>query len=321
MQRALRLLAFITILILNHQFSYSQAYYYDSVNFETPVTSIIIDTSDSNIWQIGEPDKIFFNAAYSGINAIMTDTLNYYPVNNQSSFTYIIRNPYTQTCVTKLEFWHKYDTDSLKDIGTIEASYDGGNSWLIVKDTSLNDWGPSYFYWDMDYHPSTQQWTMHELNITGKSDGWIRSSFTWQWYIMVRNQQDTIIMNPDSLMVRFNFISDGLQENKEGWMIDQIVTSSGTWEICSSTRNIRLENNINAYPNPFKYSATIEFRKELTNGSVSLYDIFGKKVMEAENIKGNEITIFRNDLKSGVYTLHLTENNILIGSKRVVIID
>lgn len=321
MKRTLLLLSFFTVLVLNQQFSFAQYYYYDSVTFETPVTSIVISPSQNNIWQIGEPDKVFFNEAFSGQNAILTDTANSYPVNNQSSFTYIIRNPYTQTCVTRLEFWHKYDTDTLNDIGTIEASYDGGNSWLIVKDTSFNDWGPSYFYWDMDYHLDSQEWTMHQLDITGKSDGWIRSSFTWQWYILVRDLQDTIIMNPDSLMVRFTFTSDGLPENKEGWMIDEIVTASGTGMICSNTRNIRLENNINAYPNPFRYSSTIQFRKELVNPSASLHDIFGRKVMETGNISGKEFTIYRNGLKPGVYTLHLTDNNILIGSKRIVITD
>lgn len=319
--RKLSLILFCTaVLLLNQTASFAQ-YYYDSVTFETPVTTIVIDSSPDNIWQIGEPDKVFFEASYSGMNAIVTDTVNSYPVNNESSFTYVIRNPYTQTCVTRLEFTHKYDTDSLNDFGTIEASYDGGNSWLTVKDTNMNNWGPSYFYWEMDYHLDTDRWTMHDLNITGKSDGWIRSSFTWQWFIMVRNQQDTIIMNPDSLMIRFTFNSDGLPENKEGWMIDDVVTASGTELICSSTRNIQPESNINAYPNPFRYSTTFQLHKEITNGVACLYNTFGMKVLEMRNLRGKEITIFRNDLTAGVYMLHLTENSRFIGSIRLVIID
>lgn len=105
--------------------SYAQ-FYEDSVTFEVPVTTIIIDTATNDLWQIGHPGKTFFDGAYAGMNALLTDTIDPYPPNDTSSFIYVIRNPYTQTCLSGLQFWHKYDTDTLNDIGIIEASYDGG---------------------------------------------------------------------------------------------------------------------------------------------------------------------------------------------------
>lgn len=43
-------------------------------------------TSSNNIWQVGQPSKTFFDSAYSPVNAIVTDTINSYPVNNHSAF-------------------------------------------------------------------------------------------------------------------------------------------------------------------------------------------------------------------------------------------
>ena len=41
----------------------------------------------NNIWQIGKPQKSVFNAAHSAPNALLTDTVNHYPVNDTSSVT------------------------------------------------------------------------------------------------------------------------------------------------------------------------------------------------------------------------------------------
>ena len=48
---------------------------------------ILIDTTiDNNIWQIGKPSKSLFSSALSSPNAIITDTSNTYPINNESYF-------------------------------------------------------------------------------------------------------------------------------------------------------------------------------------------------------------------------------------------
>jgi hypothetical protein len=76
-------------------------YSYDSVTFEVQVNTIVINNPGHSTWQIGTPQKNYFNAAYQGTRAILTDSLDVYPPNDTSSFIYIIRNPYTQTCMTK----------------------------------------------------------------------------------------------------------------------------------------------------------------------------------------------------------------------------
>lgn len=304
----------LVVLFTNSLMVSSQVTFLDTVTFDTPTSKIIIEATPENIWQIGTPGKAFFNQAFSAPYAIVTDTLNSYPTGNTSTFIYIIRNALTQDCYTSMQFWHKYDTDTLNDFGTIEASYDGGTSWIPVTDTFT---GGAMFWWDWDYFQATNEYSQHENKISGNSDGWVMSTFNWQWYFGVF--RDTIIPNPDSLMVKFTFHSDDAGENKEGWMIDQIFTSSGYWGGCGAASDIDYERNIMVFPNPFRYAASVQFQKPVDNAVISIYDSFGQAVSRERNISGSEIKLYRNNLKPGLYFLHISENGILVGAKRIII--
>ena len=292
---------------------------YDSISFETPNSKIIIDSASSNTWQIGTPGKIFFESAHSEKKAILTDSINSYPPKNTSTFIYVISNPYTVTCFTSMEFWHKYDMDTLTDTGIIEASYDGGNSWIQVNDTSeVSPWG-SHFWWDSDYHESSGDYSTHPLITTGKSDGWIQSRFNWQWYFAVKT--DTIIYPPDSLMIRFTFSSDSVTTNKEGWMIDDIVTASAEWQDCSAIKENASDINISVFPNPFSLQATIKTEYLLNNSTLTIYNSLGQDVKHMAYISEQTFTIVRNNLHSGLYYLIVTENDKVLAVKKLIIID
>lgn len=315
MKRHLIKLILLLIILNFSEKSFSQ-YYYDSVSFETPTSKIIIDTSGNNIWQIGTPNKIFFQSPHSGLKAIVTDTVYSYPVNDTSSFIYVISNPYAETCFTTMQFWHKYETDTLTDFGIIEASYDGGNSWILVNDTSeVLPWG-SYFWWDNDFHASNGNYTNHLLKTSGKSDGWILSRFNWYWWIPVK--ADTIIYPPDSLMIRFTFISDTIETNREGWMIDDILTASAEWQLCTGI-NETSTNSLSIFPNPFSQQLTIESKEELKEANITIYNSTGTKVKEIRNVFGQSITLQRDNLPSGIYYLVITENGKTVGANKVIV--
>jgi len=294
-------LLFITLISLVN-FANAQ-YSYDTVSFEKPTSKIVISNTSNNLWQIGSPQKILFDSAYSGKNAIMTDTILDYPPNDTSSFIYIIRNPYTQTCETCMEFWHKYDMDSLGDKGIIRASYDGGNSWLLLKDTfNVTPWG-SFFNWQYDFHSSNGSYTAHKLITSGRSDGWIKSSICWQWFIPVK--KDTIISMPDSLMIRFTFISDSTIKNKEGWMIDNIVTSSAAPQNCSGIEENSIRENVFVYPNPATEKLTIESFQKST---IDIFNIQGQIILR-QQLQQDKTDIDISGLAKGVYILRLYGND------------
>ena len=97
---------------------------------------ILIDTTiDNNIWQVGNPTKSIFISALSLPNAIITDTINTYPVNNESYFYLkFIRGGLSGYYFT---IKHRYDTDYLIDGGTIELSFNNGINWYNIFDITL----------------------------------------------------------------------------------------------------------------------------------------------------------------------------------------
>jgi len=308
---------FLFVLIASTQQSYAQWLCCDTVSFETPATDIVIDTLPGNLWQTGKPQKTFFNSAHTGAKAILTDTINIYPPNNTSSFVYIIRNPYIQTCYTCMEFWHKYDMDTLKDKGIIDASYDGGNSWILVNDTTNFSYS---FHWTSDYHESNGNYSQHKLITSGQSDGWIQSTFCWNWYIPVK-KMDTIILPPDSLMVRFTFISDSIINNKDGWMIDDIIVTAAAPESCSGINEISKENHISVFPNPFFRQTTLQTDTYFKNATLTLYNSFGQHIKQIKNITGQTVTLQRGNLSGGLYHFRLVQDNQTIATGKLVITD
>ena len=297
--------------------AYSQRLCCDTVSFEKPTPGIVIDKLHGNLWQIGKPNKSFFNSSHSGTNAILTDTIYNYPKNDTSSFIYIVPNPFIRTCNTCMEFWHKYEMDTLSDKGIIDASYDGGNSWVLVNDTNQYSY---LFYWSSDYHESTDTYSQHKLITSGQSDGWIQSRFCWIWQLMVK-KADTIISPPDSLLIRFTFISDSLNKNKDGWMIDDILVNSAGPGECSGINEISEENHFSVFPNPLINQSTIQTDIFLNSAKLVIYNSMGQLLKHINNISGQTFILQRGNLLSGLYYLRLIQNNQTIATGKLIVAD
>ncbi len=84
-----------------------------------------------------------------------------------------------------------------------------------------------------------------EHGFSGKSDGWVHSCMSW-YNLPVRNPFSAL--NYDTLIFRFNFISDNIPSSREGWMIDQIRLFSidiggGIRELMPGTQRALLPEN------------------------------------------------------------------------------
>ena len=288
----------------------------DTITFESKNNLISIDTSQSNnIFQIGKPQKIFFDSAYSNPKAIVTDTSNPYPINNLSSFQFVIKPPgpsVWQFSYPVLYFYHKYDTDSLKDGGYIESSWDGGATWTNL----AND---PYVYVFNNVLNDTIQGGIHAF--TGKSyssyHNWqyVRLEW-WRWCWAGGNPPPTY---PDSIIVRFSFKSDGIQTNKEGWLIDNIFFGTGGCPI--GIHEILSNGRLDISPNPLSAQTVLHAANSLHNASLTLYNSFGQSVKQINNISGQTITLQRDYLASGLYFIRLTECDKLIATDKLVITD
>jgi hypothetical protein len=262
------------------------------INFEDTSTlkNIKIDTANhNNIWQIGKPDKVFFSSAHSLPNAIVTDTINPYPTNNNSVF--ILR---AVNCVGSgnffLQFTYKINTDSLNDYGTLEASPDNGITWIdIIKDAQL------YGYrWSVD-----GSWTLFSsqnndtLPFTGTSNGWYDFTF-------FTNYAGPLVTN-NFLLFKFTFHSDNIQTNKSGWMIDDM--STGIWESINE-----LDNNVfysTVYPNPATNNMIIESSQQAT---MEILNIQGQTILQ-QQLQQGKTDIDISGLAKGVYILRMCSND------------
>ncbi len=289
-----RILIFISLyfIINSIEAQITQAYgsliFEDSISMLPQSNYIVIPDSSANIWEIGMPDKVFFDAAHISDVAIMTDTNDYYTAGCNDYFYLSI--PYPQPDWWGegiLSFYHKFDTDTLTDGCLIEVSYDNGNTWLNVID-DVNHINTVFLglYGD----------TLNngDYAFSGKSNGWQYVELYWFWIAMVKEDAPKMLF--DTLMVKFQFTSDSVNTNKEGWMLDDIVFRG--YEVIGNI--YKTENpDIRVYPVPSSNEVIFESVSNSLEGSdYILFDITGK-IVKTGKISTNSISI--KDLKSGLY--------------------
>lgn len=259
--------------------------YEDTLDFTPQNSWITINGPETNIWEIGRPDKMFFNSTHNGNRAILTDSSSYYS-NNCNDYFYITI-PWSDNTWGEgiLSFYHKFDTDTLIDGGVIEMSYDNGASWINILDD--NNHISTYF---IGLYEDTIQGG--EYGFSGKSDGWQYVELYWHWIALLKSAFE----NLDTPMIRFRFISDEYNTDKEGWMIDDIVFRG--YDVVDAIYNITYEN-IEIFPIPSDELINIELNNKYSDGlTISIFELSGK-LIKSQRIKNKQISII--DLNPGLY--------------------
>ena len=299
----------------NEEHNVGDEFIWDTITFEEPYEYIFIDTSNHNIWQIGEPNKEFFNNAYSINNAIITDTINYYSVNNNSYFDLYIGDFnidwYPEDIF--IQFKHKFNTDTLKDGGFITVSYDNGASWMnIIEDTAYFQ-NTSNTPENINHNLYSINDTLHngEYGFSGNSNDWITTYFGWHVLLCKSNME----LIRDTMIVRFHFISDSVETNKEGWMIDDIKLYSVD---IGSNINKSKPLDFKIYPNPMNEIAIIEL-SNYNEIELNIFDIKGQLVKHTNYFNNETISINKRDFKAGTYLLKIKTKDNLIVTKKLII--
>jgi hypothetical protein len=75
------------------------------------------------------------------------------------------------------------------------------------------------------------------------------------------------------------------------------------------------------YPNPFISSTTIQTLGPLKNASLTICNSYGQMVRRVENISGQTVSLFRDNLPSGLYFIRLTEESKTIIVEKLIITD
>ena len=254
------------------------------INFEDnqcPIYYTIDTTQIGSIWNICTPNKPLFDSAYSVPKAILTDSSGTYPINDTSSF--IIKTLIGGFDVPCIGGMYKMDCDSLHDFGIIEISIDHGQTWHnLLSDTVV----------------SNSDWYTQKPIFTGRIKEWTEfltyplSNFG-NYYLY------------DTLLTRFTFISDSMQTNRDGWILDDIKIVVHTEGIPEFVK----QNNIVVYPNPTKESLFVKFiNLDKIDFSIKIYDIFGRQVFHQSKLKNTVTNIDIHFFDSGTYFYELINN-------------
>jgi len=250
--------------------------------------SIDTVTNPNNIWQIGQPQKSVFTSAVSTPNVIVTDTMNSYPINDTSSFTIelTIDTIYSHEArLLAFEVSYNVNSDTLTDYGMIEYSPDNGSTWFdLLKDTIQSDTNVSsgnLLYPQLDVH------------LTGNSNGWKNLYF----FI---GRGGSLLTCLDTALLRFSFISDSIQNNKDGLMFDNIAIYNYITDI--KTNEIPISRT---YPNPTSGELNIDLENTYAQIDIKVLDMAGKQVMSDTRYNEPQLKLNLQNLTSGIYFVGL----------------
>lgn len=204
--------------------------------------TIVFDTSASNIWQIGPPQKTIFDSAATAPNALVTDTINNYPPNNTSTFLFSYINQYWYG-ILAVRWKQKIDFSDKNDGGIVEFSIDTGKTWLNAFDNP-------YVYNFYGFDTANVDTVKGELAFTGTDTLWRDI-----WLCFDRS----FVTNGDSLLFRFTLKSDTVDSGMhEGWMIDNFMANTTMVHTVKKTEEVKY---LTVYPTATTGRVYIEAEK------------------------------------------------------------
>lgn len=296
----------------------------DSTNFESNAALVHLDISaKKNIWQIGMPRKEFFIKAYSLPFAIMTDQRNSYPIDNLSSFTVSIQ-PTLAAFIPDvfIGFWHKFQTDSLKDGGYLEFSLDSGATWKNVVLANSSE-GIS-IYESINFYTPRDTIQGGIPAFSGEQSNWEYSEVFLQWILPVTPSQGSKYVNRDivtqKVMLRFNFKSDLIQTNKAGWIIDNLTI--GIKDLVGSTPENTLRNfDVKFFPNPANEQGIFQVvsKNNEHNFTLKIYNPAGQIIISTALDKNNQYILKTKELVAGIYFYEVTNKKGNSQSGKIII--
>lgn len=211
--KTLATLLFIITCLSGYAQQYSHYFDKDTIPGREGI-HFILDTTAANVWQIGKPSKTIFDSAATLPNALMTDTLNTYPGNSNSSFILTYHTADFTGGITALQWVQKLDLEYKKDGGIIELSLDTGQSWKnVFTDPNI------YNFYGFDTN-NVDTLPNGQVGFTGTDSTWKN---VWLCFDSYWLNQAT-----DSMLVRYTLVSDGNDTKQEGWMIDNYLAHI-TW--------------------------------------------------------------------------------------------
>lgn len=271
----------------------------------SPLNSWITIPGSNKVWEIGIPDKLGMNDSSDGLPAIVTGLHPNYPLNSGDYFTLEI--PYRYIWGEGiLSFWHKYDTDSLKDGGLIELSQDGGNTWANLVNSRV---GLRNIYNGLYSTKDTINGGIPAF--TGKSGSWKKVELYWWWMALTHAKSAG---SSNGFVLRFKFISGPDSTPKGGWEISHFEFSG--YDISGGMNDIS-NRDILVSPNPANDKIKLSITDFSRNLIFRLFNQSGIQLLDIP-IKMNSQDINIKDLRNGSYIYTICQDKSIIKSGQII---
>lgn len=251
---------------------------------------ITLEDSADNTWQIGPPKKAIFDSAATFPNVLVTDTLNNYPPEDTSVFTF---RQYRDGMrgIAAVRWKQKLDMVKGHACGFVEYSSDTGKTWKnVFKDPDV------YKFYGFD-----------TLNVDTLSNGayaFTGTDTTWK-DIWLCFEYSSSFSFPDTMLFRFTFVSDTSSTTGEGWMIDNIMVHNTIFHTVKSATHGKA---IRVYPTVTQGKVTIDIDRQVDEQvfkNISLLSSDGKLLKQYQPL-GSTYSIDIGNYASGIYYLKIT---------------
>ena len=282
---------------------YGTLLFTDTLKF-SPLDSRIKISESNKTWEIGIPSKAGMNDSYDGFPVIATKLTENYPLGSNDYFD--VELPYYDQMWGEgiLSFWHKYDTDSLKDGGIIEGSFDGGETW---KNLTIANVTISNFYSGL--YTTNDTIVGNIPAFTGRSMDWKRVELYWFWLALTKRSNAV-----HGMILRFKFHSRETSTPKGGWEISNMMLKA--YHITGSVAD-NSSNEITLFPNPTKGNMNLSMIGTPNNHIFSLYSQTGTKLFDL-TLTSQTQNINLCQCSIGTYTYIIRQNNKIIKAGQIV---
>ncbi len=271
----------------------------DSINFEESYSQLQFDAD--SLWQIGSPDKILFNQAWSPPNVIITDTVGAYP-DSVNTWFYLKYYPWYEMNLF-VSFNQRVDVGE-GDSCIVEFSVNS-TDWMSFQELnsmfSMFGWPHlgTYAITDLATENTVIADSLTNPVFSDTTTVWEQHSF---WFLYNLAVKDTQYFFTDSLYVRFRFVSDENFASQEGWMIDNFYI--GDWNISTPVEEFYSKTEIVLMPNPCDGNVELDCANCVYPIHVQCFDLLGKLMYE-KKLFDRKLDV--THLPNGQYILHFID--------------
>jgi hypothetical protein len=241
--------------------------------------------------------RLYCQIIYTDIPDVTPNATYHLDLNNDTIVDFLIQFDLGDKVMCKPQNDNAYSGDFVGGLHlpwSLSASIsicDSLTTWYDANDPGTMAWGTSIGYWVGE----TNKYLALKLIVgTNTYYGWVRL---------------------DLLATSTSFtIKDYAFQSTPNACIESGQTILGIIE--NSSRNI-----FSIFPNPFISSTTIKTIRNIKNATLTIYNLYGQTLKQVKNISGQTVSLYRDNLPSGLYFIRLTEDSKIIAIEKLIITD